>query len=889
MSGPNTSYDPVEVSAAGPGGGRRRPSTTRSPPSPPPTTSTSSRPPGSPTPATAARWPWPTARSARCRPTAKAEAGKRVGQARGRVGQGARPRGRPSSRPSATRGCWSRRRSTSRCRATARPPAPGTRSRRCPSGSRDVFVAMGWEVAEGPEVEAEWFNFDALNFGPDHPARADAGHVLRRPAGRPGWCCAPTPRRCRSAPCSTREPPIYVICPGPGVPHRRAGRHPHPGLPPGRGAGRRRGPDDGPPQGTLDHFAAAMFGDGHRHPAAAVVLPVHRAAAPRWTCCASSAAAAVGNPTALPHLRRHRGLDRVGRLRHGQPARAARLRRRPRPLHRLRVRDGHRAHADVPPRRRGHARHGRGRRAVHPRRSGWRSDAGRRCPGCASTSTCRPARPAATSRPALVRAASRWRRSTAGARRHGPAGRRPGAGDRGAEPQNNGKTIRWCQVDVGEANGSRGAAGHRLRRAATSPSATCVVVVLPGAVLPGGFAIAARKTYGHVSDGMICSPRELGLGDDHDGIIVLPARGDADAPAPDDAIELLGLRDEVLDIAVTPDRGYCLSHARHRPRDAHRLRRRRSATRRGSTVPGADGRRLPGRGRRRRRRDRVGCDRFVARVVARRRPRRASPASGCAPADRRPGMRPISLAVDVTNYVMLELGQPLHAFDRARLAGPDRRAPGARRARSSTTLDGVDARRWTPRTCVITDDAGPVGLAGVMGGADHRDRRDATDRRADRGRALRPGRRSPGPRGGTSCPARRPSGSSAASTRELPPVAAAAGRRAAGRARRRHGRRRRHRGRPRRAAPRRIQLDPAPARPGSPGCRLRRRDGGRRAASRSAARSTASDGDARSVTPPSWRPDLTDPADLVEEVVRLRRLRPRSRRVAAAGAAPAAG
>src|SRR6478752_3695429 len=83
-----------------------------------------------------------------------------------------------------------------------------------------------------------------------------------------------------------------------------------------------------------------------------------------------------------------------------------------------------------------------------------------------------------------------------------------------------------------------------------------VVVVLPGAVLPGDFAIAARKTYGKTSHGMICSGDELGMGDDGSGgIIVLPPEMEPGT----DAIELLQLVDEVLDIAVTPDRGYALS------------------------------------------------------------------------------------------------------------------------------------------------------------------------------------------------------------------------------------------------------------------------------------------------------------------------------------------
>src|SRR5664279_2226787 len=119
------------------------------------------------------------------------------------------------------------------------------------------------------------------------------------------------------------------------------------------------------------------------------------------------------------------------------------------------------------------------------------------------------------------------------------------------EPQKNGKTIRWCQLDVGDPEARGVVCG-----AANFVAGDLIVASLPGAVLAGGFAIAARKTYGHVSDGMICSARELGIGDDHAGILVLPA---GSAQPGDDALDVLGLRDHVLDIAVTPDRGYCLS------------------------------------------------------------------------------------------------------------------------------------------------------------------------------------------------------------------------------------------------------------------------------------------------------------------------------------------
>ena len=93
------------------------------------------------------------------------------------------------------------------------------------------------------------------------------------------------------------------------------------------------------------------------------------------------------------------------------------------------------------------------------------------------------------------------------------------------EEHSNGKTVRWCRVDVGEHNeaGMDGEPDGRgiVCGARNFAEGDLVVVALPGAVLPGGFAIAARKTYGHVSDGMICSPSELGVGDDHDGIWIL--------------------------------------------------------------------------------------------------------------------------------------------------------------------------------------------------------------------------------------------------------------------------------------------------------------------------------------------------------------------------------
>jgi phenylalanyl-tRNA synthetase beta chain len=267
------------------------------------------------------------------------------------------------------------------------------------------------------------------------------------------------------------------------------------------------------------------------------------------------------------------------------------------------------------------------------------------------------------------------------------------------EPQKNGKTIRWCQVDVGE-DEPRGIVCGAHNFAAND----LIVASLPGAVLPGGFAITARKTYGHVSDGMICSTRELGIGDEHDGILVLPA--DSAKPGAD-ALDALGLRDAVLDIAITPDRGYCLS-VRGLAREAavalgvpfHDVE---------VDLPAVDGKAYVVTVE-----DPEGCDQFSVRAITGLDPNAPTP-GWVARRLRQSGMRPISLAVDVTNYVMLETGQPLHAFDRSKLSG----AIGARRAVAGeklTTLDGA-VRTLDPDDLIVTDDSGPIALAGVMGGA----------------------------------------------------------------------------------------------------------------------------------------------------------------------------
>jgi len=266
------------------------------------------------------------------------------------------------------------------------------------------------------------------------------------------------------------------------------------------------------------------------------------------------------------------------------------------------------------------------------------------------------------------------------------------------------KPIRFCTVDVGTANGT-GEPQEIVCGARNFAVGDKVVVVLPGAVLPGDFAIAARKTYGHTSHGMICSGDELGMGDDGSGgIIVLSPEHEVGT----DAIELLQLVDEVLDIAVTPDRGYALS-LRGIAREtaiAYGLPLRDPAL---LDVPAPNAYGYPVEVS-----DPFACDRFTARTVTGLDPDAQSPI-WLRRRLQKAGMRPISLAVDVTNYVMLELGQPLHAYDRSRVQG----AIGVRRAEPGeklTTLDGV-TRTLDAEDLLITDDRGAIGLAGVMGGA----------------------------------------------------------------------------------------------------------------------------------------------------------------------------
>ena len=277
------------------------------------------------------------------------------------------------------------------------------------------------------------------------------------------------------------------------------------------------------------------------------------------------------------------------------------------------------------------------------------------------------------------------------------------------------KPIRYCRVAVSESQlaGSPEDASGVICGAVNFAVGDRVALALPGAVLPGGFEIGARKTYGHISEGMICSASELAIGDDHSGILVLPS----DVPLGTDFVSYANLRDEVFEIAVTPDRGYAVS-VRGIARElasAFDVPFRDPAE---TALPDAVllGGALdyvgldvyPARID-----DPTGCDRFILREV-----RGFSP-SAITPLWMRvrlarSGVRSVSLAVDVTNYLMLELGQPLHAFDRSKLTGEI----VVRRAQPGEKLETLDhvVRTLDADDIVIADASGPISLAGTMGG-----------------------------------------------------------------------------------------------------------------------------------------------------------------------------
>ena len=264
------------------------------------------------------------------------------------------------------------------------------------------------------------------------------------------------------------------------------------------------------------------------------------------------------------------------------------------------------------------------------------------------------------------------------------------------------KPIRFVGLDVGEKKTRYVICGARNFKVND-----LVVVALPGALLPGDFKISARETYGKISDGMICSAKEIGISDEHAGIIVLQ-----EGKIGQDAIALLDVRDVIFDVSVNPDRGYAMS--------VRGLARELAGSLQVKYVDPADPKIAKKFGKNSNPKavsikieDKSGADQIYIRTLDQVNVKKSTPLwmqrriEKC-------GMRSISLAVDITNYVMLELGQPLHAFDAQYIMG-GLRVVRAGKFTKLTTLDKVD-RKLDPDNLLIADAKTPLALAGTMGG-----------------------------------------------------------------------------------------------------------------------------------------------------------------------------
>ena len=265
------------------------------------------------------------------------------------------------------------------------------------------------------------------------------------------------------------------------------------------------------------------------------------------------------------------------------------------------------------------------------------------------------------------------------------------------------KAIRYVGLDCGEKQ-----TRYVICGATNFAVGDLVVAALPGAVLPGDFKIGARETYGKVSNGMICSARELGIGDDHSGIMTF-TEGSVAIGA--DAIEALLINDVIFDVAVNPDRGYALS--------IRGIAREVAGALGLSYTDPVDALRTlkftdTGKGVSAKIADPATASVFYLRTLSHFDPKATTPIWMRRRIEKM-GMRSISLVVDVTNYVMLELGQPLHAFDKSKIKG-GLTIKRAGKPQPFTTLDG-QVRQLDPDDLMVCDDEQPLALAGTMGGA----------------------------------------------------------------------------------------------------------------------------------------------------------------------------
>jgi phenylalanyl-tRNA synthetase beta chain len=265
-------------------------------------------------------------------------------------------------------------------------------------------------------------------------------------------------------------------------------------------------------------------------------------------------------------------------------------------------------------------------------------------------------------------------------------------------PHPNADKIRVCVVDAGEGP------VQIICGAWNFGEGAYVAVARPGAVLPGGFEIDVRDIRGVVSNGMICSEKELGLGRDHDGILVLDGQPPVGVPF----AETIELPDVVFDLDVTPNRPDALSiQGIARDLAAHYGIEYSVPEMVLEPVPGATTIEVT-------LDDEIGCRRFTAREIT-------GVKVGKAPFDVRHrlhkvGVRSISNVVDVTNYVMFELGHPLHAFDADRIVGGRLSVRRATAGETLVTLDDQE-RQLDPEDLIIYDAEGPTSMSGTMGGA----------------------------------------------------------------------------------------------------------------------------------------------------------------------------
>lgn len=269
------------------------------------------------------------------------------------------------------------------------------------------------------------------------------------------------------------------------------------------------------------------------------------------------------------------------------------------------------------------------------------------------------------------------------------------------------KPIRYVGLDCGEKK-----IRYVICGATNFESGDLVVVAIPGAILPGNFAISARETYGKTSNGMICSARELGLGDDHNGIIVI---SDPAIKVGAAALDVLGANDPIIDIAVNPDRGYAMSVRGAARELAMSLGLPFKDINSKSLIAALEKKKKRGKITPVALTDKTGADRIYLRSLTNVNPLSPTP-EWMARRLAQSGMRSISVAVDITNYVMLELGQPLHAFDAAKISGT-LRVQRAGKFKELVTLDN-QKRALSADDLLIADDKKVLALAGTMGGLD---------------------------------------------------------------------------------------------------------------------------------------------------------------------------